>query len=335
MTDRITQRMMNQHAALRPAERHRRSSRRPQQQLSSGKELTEPSDDPYGASRRCSYAPTWRRTSSTSATSPRRTRWQNVTDTALGDDRRLVLRARDLVVQGANDTTTPSDRAARSPPRSTSSIDSIKTDGNTQYAGRYIFSGTTTHTQPYQLGADDAYAGNTAIDHARDRPGRPGRRQPCPARASSATARPACSRRSATIVDRSARPATRPRSARPTCRRSTPPTTRSLNARASRRRPLEPARHARRTGCSSSRSRRRSSSPTPRTPTWRRRMIDFSTQQAVYQAALKRRRQIIQPSLMDFLSTSDSEGGQPCRSKAPGSARSRSATTRSSRSRTG
>ena len=41
-------------------------------------------------------------------------------------------------------------------------IDSIKTDGNTQYAGRYIFSGTATNTQPYQLGATDTYSGNTA-----------------------------------------------------------------------------------------------------------------------------------------------------------------------------
>jgi flagellar hook-associated protein 3 FlgL len=41
-------------------------------------------------------------------------------------------------------------------------VDSIKTAGNTQYAGSYIFSGAKTGTQPFTIGGTDAYAGDTA-----------------------------------------------------------------------------------------------------------------------------------------------------------------------------
>jgi flagellar hook-associated protein 3 FlgL len=88
--------------------------------------------------------------------------WKNVADTALGDIGDSIQRARDLVLPGANDTNAASDRQAIVTELN-QLIDSIKTDANTQYAGRYIFSGTKTNTQPYQLGTNDAYAGNTAM----------------------------------------------------------------------------------------------------------------------------------------------------------------------------
>jgi flagellar hook-associated protein 3 FlgL len=72
-----------------------------------------------------------------------------------------VQRARDLVIQGANGTNGQSDRDAIVTELN-QLIDSIKTDANTQYAGRYIFSGTATDTQPYQQGSVDTYSGNTA-----------------------------------------------------------------------------------------------------------------------------------------------------------------------------
>ena len=87
--------------------------------------------------------------------------WQSTVDTALSNVNDIVLRARDLVVQGASDTSGPS---ARSDIASEIDqlIDSLKTEGNTQYAGRYVFSGTQTLTQPYQVGStNDTYAGNT------------------------------------------------------------------------------------------------------------------------------------------------------------------------------
>ena len=61
-------------------------------------------------------------------------------------------RARDLLVQGANDT-----NGAGGPPaivtEVTQLIDSIKTDANTQYAGCTSSRARRRTTQPYQLGA--------------------------------------------------------------------------------------------------------------------------------------------------------------------------------------
>jgi flagellar hook-associated protein 3 FlgL len=88
--------------------------------------------------------------------------WQSSADTALSKVSDIVLRARDLVVQGASDTVGPAARASIAA-EITQLIDSVKTEGNANYAGRYIFSGSATLTQPYQMGVSDAYAGNSEV----------------------------------------------------------------------------------------------------------------------------------------------------------------------------
>jgi flagellar hook-associated protein 3 FlgL len=160
VTTRITQGMMNQ-TLLFDLQNVTTKLATSEQQLSSGYKLNQPSDDPYGASQalrlRAELASNQQYQSNVSDANS----WQSVADTALGDIGDSVQRARDLVVQGANDTNDSSDRAAIVT-ELTQLIDSVKTDANTQFAGRYIFSGTTTKTQPYQLGTNDAYSGNTA-----------------------------------------------------------------------------------------------------------------------------------------------------------------------------
>ena len=87
--------------------------RETQQKISSGKELTTPSDDPFAVSRRSSCAASVAREPAVPAQRrARRRRGRSITDTALVERRPTsVLRARDLVVQGANDTLGP--QAAR------------------------------------------------------------------------------------------------------------------------------------------------------------------------------------------------------------------------------
>jgi flagellar hook-associated protein 3 FlgL len=132
-----------------------------EQELSSGYKLNQPSDDPYGASQALKLRADLASNQQYQGNVSDANAWQSVADTALGDIGDSVQRARDLVIQGANDTNGPSDRTAIVT-ELTQLIDSIKTDANTQYAGRYIFSGTATNTQPYQQGAVDTYSGNTA-----------------------------------------------------------------------------------------------------------------------------------------------------------------------------
>jgi flagellar hook-associated protein 3 FlgL len=161
VTARITQGMLNQTLLydLRNVTTQLSTS---EQQLSSGYKLNRPSDDPYGASQALKLRADLASNQQYQSNVQDANSWQNVADTALGDIGDSIQRARDLVLQGANDTNAASDRQAIVTELN-QLIDSIKTDANTQYAGRYIFSGTKTNTQPYQLGSNDAYAGNTAM----------------------------------------------------------------------------------------------------------------------------------------------------------------------------
>jgi flagellar hook-associated protein 3 FlgL len=133
-----------------------------EQQLSSGYKLNQPSDDPYGASQALKLRADLAANQQYQSNVQDANSWQNVADTALGDIGDSIQRARDLVLQGANGSNAATDRQAIVTELN-QLIDSIKTDANTQYAGRFIFSGTKTTSQPYQLGSNDAYSGNTAM----------------------------------------------------------------------------------------------------------------------------------------------------------------------------
>ena len=160
MSARITQGMMNQ-TLLYDLQHVTSQLSTSEQELSSGYKLNQPSDDPYAASQALKLRADLASNQQYQGNVSDANAWQNVADTALGNIGDSVQRARDLIIQGANGTNTASDRTAMVTELN-QLIDSIKTDANTQYAGRYIFSGTATNTQPYQQGSVDAYSGNTA-----------------------------------------------------------------------------------------------------------------------------------------------------------------------------
>jgi flagellar hook-associated protein 3 FlgL len=143
---------------------------RTHEKLSSGKELTRPSDDPFGASRALGFRSELAQTRQYQRNIGEATAWQDTSDTALRQITDFALRARDLLVQGATDSAGPTARAAIAR-EITQIVDAIKSEANTQYAGRYVFSGSATLTAPYALGAVDAYAGNTEIVQAEIGPG--------------------------------------------------------------------------------------------------------------------------------------------------------------------
>ncbi len=160
MTTRITQNMMNQ-TLLSDLQNVSGQLSTSEQELSSGYKRNQPSDDPFGASQALSLRSNLASNTQYQSNVSDANSWQNVADTALGDIGNSIETARDLVVQGANGTNDASDRGAIVT-ELTQLIDSIKTDANTQYGGTYIFSGTETNTQPYPLGSNDTYNGNTA-----------------------------------------------------------------------------------------------------------------------------------------------------------------------------
>lgn len=133
-----------------------------QRKMSSGKELQRPSDNPYGVSRALQLRDELGQTRQYQRNVAEVDSWQTVADTALRRIADHVLRARELLIQGATDTASPQARQAIAT-EITQLIDAIKTEANAQLGDRYVFAGSATLTVPYQLGASDAYAGNAEV----------------------------------------------------------------------------------------------------------------------------------------------------------------------------
>lgn len=124
-----------------------------QREISTGKRITKPSDDPTGAHRaivlRGQIAESQRHAKNVDEA----TGWLTTTDTALASMQDIVHRVRELTVQGANDTTDPDARNAIAL-EIDQLADALKTAANANYAGQYVFSGTQTTTAPYAPGSD-------------------------------------------------------------------------------------------------------------------------------------------------------------------------------------
>jgi flagellar hook-associated protein 3 FlgL len=131
-----------------------------QQELSTGRKINQPSDNPYGTSLALQLNNQLANLDSYSNNVTDGTGWAQAANASLSDVTNAVQRIRELVVQAANGTQTHADMSADAAEVG-QLIDQIKQDANTQYNGQYIFSGSATTTQPYQPGSNDAYAGNT------------------------------------------------------------------------------------------------------------------------------------------------------------------------------
>lgn len=131
-----------------------------QQQLSSGKKINQPSDDPYGTSQAMSLNGQLSSLNDYTNNITDGTAWTQQATTSLGDIDSMVQRVRELVVQAANGTYTQSDLNA-SASEVNQLVDAIKQEANASYNGQYIFSGTSTGTAPYQTGSNDTYQGGT------------------------------------------------------------------------------------------------------------------------------------------------------------------------------
>jgi flagellar hook-associated protein 3 FlgL len=131
-----------------------------QQELSTGRKINQPSDNPYGTSLSLQLNNQLANLDSYSNNVTDGTGWAQAANASLSDVTDSVQRIRELVVQASNGTLTQADMSADAA-EVNQLIDQIKQDANTQYNGQYIFSGAATTTAPYQAGSNDAYAGDT------------------------------------------------------------------------------------------------------------------------------------------------------------------------------
>jgi len=161
MTDRITNAMLTA-ATLNDLNSSLGALERSSAELSSGKTILEPSDNPYGASHAIDLQSQLDGLSSYAQGVQDGISWTQAASGAMSNISTVVQRVRELALEASNGTNNASDLASISTEVS-ELTETIKQDANTQFAGQYVFSGTQTSTPPYAQGegAGDEFKGNT------------------------------------------------------------------------------------------------------------------------------------------------------------------------------
>jgi flagellar hook-associated protein 3 FlgL len=131
---------------------------RTQQKVASNKEITRPSDDPFNTSRALALRTSMESTQQYQRNIQDAQGWQESAEIALADITDAIHRAHELVLEGSSDTTPPEARLAIAA-EIDQLIEGVKQNGNATYRGRYIFAGTATDAPPYASG-DDLYHGS-------------------------------------------------------------------------------------------------------------------------------------------------------------------------------
>jgi flagellar hook-associated protein 3 FlgL len=128
--------------------------------ISSNKEITRPSDDPFNTSRAMVLRTSMAATQQYQRNINDAQGWQETQEIALADITDAIKRAGELVLEGASDTT-PSEARLAIAAEIDQIIEGVKQNGNTTYQGRYVFAGTASDQPPYVAG-DDLYHGSAA-----------------------------------------------------------------------------------------------------------------------------------------------------------------------------
>jgi flagellar hook-associated protein 3 FlgL len=139
-------------------------------QMSSGKAITKPSDDPYAAGRAISLRSELAGIKQHERNVEEAQGWMTVTSTALQQITDMAQTARQLVVQGSTDTLPQESRNAIAD-QIDQLIAGMKQEANVTYDGRYVLGGNSTNVRPYDpaetrtdpsVTRNDAYAGDGA-----------------------------------------------------------------------------------------------------------------------------------------------------------------------------
>lgn len=147
MVGRITQSMINSQF-LTNLNRNIKSLDNLQNQLSSGKRITKPSDDPVGISYSLRYRNELNANDQYQSNVDSATSWLDNTDSTLGQVDDVLQRTRELAVQAANGSN-PQDGldAIKAEVKQLSS--QLATIGNSKFNGKYVFNGQKTDVPPY------------------------------------------------------------------------------------------------------------------------------------------------------------------------------------------
>jgi flagellar hook-associated protein 3 FlgL len=132
---------------------------RTQESISSGRQITAPSDDPLGTQRALGLRGAIEGAQQQQRNIDEATGWLQTTDDALGDISNIINRAKELTVQGASDSLGAQQREAIAL-EIDQLISAAKDSGNATFQGSYVFGGTKTTNPPYTAATGDAYQGD-------------------------------------------------------------------------------------------------------------------------------------------------------------------------------
>ncbi|WP_019123254.1 flagellar hook-associated protein FlgL [Brevibacillus massiliensis] len=153
MAIRVTQNMMNS-TMMRNYYNSMGQLDRYNEQLSSGKKISRPSQDPVVAVMGMSYRTQLNKNDQYLRNASQAQTWLDTADTAMNEVGNVLHRLNELVLQSASDTMSPSDRQAME-----SEVIELKNQlgeiANQTVNGRYIFAGTDTTKAPYDKNAGD------------------------------------------------------------------------------------------------------------------------------------------------------------------------------------
>lgn len=134
-----------------------------QNQLSTGKKITRPSDDPVVATKGIAYRSNLSEVNQYKRNLTEAQSWFDSSESGLEQVNSILQRTKELVVQGLNGTNESDDRQAIA-----REIEQLKLDymqvGNTQVAGNYIFNGVNVGAPPISENASGIIESNINLD---------------------------------------------------------------------------------------------------------------------------------------------------------------------------
>ncbi len=156
---RVTDQQMYQSISRQVAQRWEQLAKI-QEQVASGKRINKPSDDPNAADRVGAMEATLCKLTDCQRASTAAKNLVEITESTLGEASGLLMRAKELAVQAANENYDAGDRSQMAL-EVRALFDQLQTLGNTEVGGRYIFAGFINDTPPFQ--ADGSYVGDGGI----------------------------------------------------------------------------------------------------------------------------------------------------------------------------
>ncbi|MDN5344597.1 MAG: flagellar hook-associated protein 3 FlgL [Clostridia bacterium] len=157
---RVTNRMLNNNV-IRNVNRNLENMARTQEQMSSGKRVNRPSDDPIVVARVLGFKTSIAANDQYKKNMEDAKGWLDASESALGMVTATLQRARELAVYGANGTM-PDESMEALGAEVNQLLDELVQTANTSYGGRFVFGGSQTTSAPFtRTPSGVSYSGNT------------------------------------------------------------------------------------------------------------------------------------------------------------------------------